>query len=251
MPTETSARVQAQQQDTPDEDQYQAFCAALGASARGRAFLAEYARRNRNADTGPLLTAIERMQSSLAVDTAAPGEALIKQKLRALLDDIDAAQGELEANIHAFRSAKLAELVALVGRRIADIMTPAKMTPAPQENIQEKIQEEQIAVPAPREEPAQEPRAHLAVVPVPDQPELPIPAPASAQLPSIALVRTDAVMAEVAFVDASPVPAENANPTSIAQAATPKPALPAKTPPADPFASIMALSEEERLALFT
>jgi len=248
MPTETSARVQAQQQDTPDEDQYQAFCAALGASARGRAFLAEFARRNRNSDTGPLLTAIERMQSSLAVDTAAPGEALIKQKLRALLDDIDAAQGEIEANIHAFRSAKLAELVALVGRRIADIMTPPKMATAAQETIQEKNQEE-TAVPARREEPAEEPRSHLAVVPVPDQPELPIPAPAPAQQPSIALVRTDAVMAEDASVDASP--AQNANPTSIAQAVTPKPALPAKTPHAGPFASIMALSEEERLALFT
>jgi hypothetical protein len=230
MPTETSARVQAQQQDTHDEDQYQAFCAALGASARGRAFLAEYARRNRNADTGPLLTAIERMQSSLAVDTAAPGEALIKLQLRALLDDIDAAQGELEANIHAIRSAKLTELVALVGRRITDIMTPARMATAPEEKIQEEIPEE-IEVAAPPDERAEEPRAHLAVVPVPDQPELPIPAPASAQQPSIALVRTDEIMAEVAFIDASPEPAE--------------------TPDANPFASIMALSEEERLALFT
>ncbi len=102
-------------------------------------------------------------------------------------------------------------------------------------------------MPVRRDEQAEEPRAHLAVVPAPEQPELPIPAPASAQLPSIALVRTDAVMAEVAFVDASPASTGNTQP----QAATPVPVLPAKTPPADPFASIMALSEEERLALFT
>ena len=41
----------------PSEDDYQAFCAALSESARGRAFLAEYARRNRNADTEVLLAA--------------------------------------------------------------------------------------------------------------------------------------------------------------------------------------------------
>jgi hypothetical protein len=240
MPTETIARVQAQQQDTPDEGEYQTFCAALGASARGRAFLAEFARRNRNSDTGPLLTAIERMQSSLAVDTAAPGEALIKQKLRALLDDIDAAQSELEANIQAIRSKKLAELVALVGRRIADIMAPARMATVPEETPE---------VPARRDETAEEPRAHLAVVPVPEQPELPIPAPAAAQLPPITLVRTDAAMADVGFVDELPAPPESTIPPAVAEAA--EHALSDETPPANPFASIMALSEEERLAMFT
>jgi hypothetical protein len=240
MPTETSARVQAQQQDTPDEREYQTFCAALEASARGRAFLAEFARRNCNSDTGPLLAAVERMRSSLAVDTAEPGEALIKQKLRALLDDIDAAQSELEANIQATRSAKLAELVALVGRRIADIMTPAQVATAP---------EEATEVPAGRDQSAEEPRAHLAVVPVPEQPELPIPAPASAQVPPITLVHTtDAAMAEVGFVNDLPAP-ENTVPPGATEA--PEPALLDDTPPANPFASIMALSDEERLAMFT
>lgn len=240
MPTETSARVQAQQPGTPDEGEYQTFCAALGASARGRAFLAEFARRNRNSDTGPLLTAIEKMQSSLAIDTAAPGEALIKQKLRALLDEIETAQNELEANIQSIRSTKLAELVALVGRRIADIMAPPRLAAATDETTE---------LPAPRDESAEEPRTHLAVVPVPEQPELPIPAPASAQLPPITLVRTDAAMAAVGFVDDLPALTERTIPPAVTE--TPDPALSDETPPANPFASIMALSEEERLAMFT
>ena len=61
MPTETTARAD-QQSDAPDEGDYQVFCEALSASARGRAFLAEYTRRNRNADTEQLLAAIERLQ---------------------------------------------------------------------------------------------------------------------------------------------------------------------------------------------
>ena len=62
MPTETTARA-GQQSNAPDEGDYQAFCDALSASARGRAFLAEYTRRNRNADTEQLLAAIGRLQS--------------------------------------------------------------------------------------------------------------------------------------------------------------------------------------------
>ena len=41
------------------------------ASARGRAFLAEYARRNRNADTEVLLAAIDRLEAQLRADAAA------------------------------------------------------------------------------------------------------------------------------------------------------------------------------------
>ena len=48
MLAETIARAGALS-DAPDKDDYQAFCQALSASERGR--LAEYARRNRNADT--------------------------------------------------------------------------------------------------------------------------------------------------------------------------------------------------------
>lgn len=238
MPTDT-ARAQQLQPGAPDEADYHAFCAALSESARGRAFLAEYARRNRNADTRPLLTAIERLQISLATDPAAPAEVLVKQKLRALLDDINTAQNEIEASVMAIRTAKLADLIAMVEQRLVEIMTRV-VSPAPREPLP----------PSPPEEPAEEARARLAVVPPPDQPELPIPSPAVPQPPPIALVRTDVIMAEVTFAEPQPAPM---NELEVAPpAAVPVPPAPLKAPmPTDPLAAIKMLSEEERLALFT
>jgi len=239
MPTETTVRAQQLHPGAPDEADYHAFCTALSESARGRAFLAEYARRNRNADTRPLLTAIERMQISLAVDPATPAEVLVKQKLRALLDDITTAQNEIEASLMAIRTAKLADLIALIEQRLVVIMTQPTGNPAPVEPLP----------PAPPEEPAEEARAHLAVVPPSDQPELPIPSPAGAQPPPIALVRTEVTIEEVAF--AAPQPALPVNEPKAAPPAA-VPPVPSKTPvPADPLAEIKMLSEEERLALFT
>ncbi len=125
MPSETTARAQQLHPGAPDEADYHAFCTALSESARGRAFLAEYARRNRNADTRPLLTAIERLQISLAADPATPAEVLVKQKLRVLLDDITTAQNEIEASVMAIRTAKLADLIAMVEQRLVEIMARA------------------------------------------------------------------------------------------------------------------------------
>jgi hypothetical protein len=243
MPTETTARAQPPQPGAPEETDYHAFHTALSASERGRAFLAEYARRNSHADTKPLLSALERLQTSLNADMATPAETRVRQKLRALLDDIATAQNEIEASVMAIRTARLADLLAMVERRIAAIMAPVEPDSAPPKPEQE---------PAPRlfEEPGDETRARLAVVPPSDQPELPIPSPPAALPPPIALVRTDNVMAEVAFAGPQPAAVEDA--TGVTPAADPSPArAAAELPPADPLASIMALSEEERIAMFT
>jgi hypothetical protein len=240
MPTDT-ARAQQLQPGAPDEADYHAFCTALSESARGRAFLAEYARRNRNADTRPLLSAIERLQTSLAADPAAPAEVLVKQKLRALLDDITTAQNEIEASVMAIRTAKLADLIAMVEQRLVEIMAPAMIDPAPRVPLP----------PPPIEEPVEEARARLAVVPPSDQPELPIPSPALAQPPPIALVRTEPIIAEVAFAEPQPAPpVSEPKPTPPAAASAPPVPLQTSTP-ADPLAAIKMLSEEERIALFT
>lgn len=251
MPTETTAQVE-QLPNAPDEGDYQAFCEALSASARGRAFLAEYARRNRNADTEQLLAAIGRLQSLVATPATPETLETIKQELRALHDEIVMAQCELDASILATKAAKLAELMALVERRIANMLE------APGREVDPVIE----APPQPPESPP-EPvedteRAHLTVVPLPEQPELPIPSPAPTQPPSISLVRSETIMAEVAFVEPSPAPRPHPAPEAIntlvsgPTAATAE-AMPAAkaVPPADPLASIKALSEEERLALFT
>ena len=70
MPAETIARPSALS-GAPDEDDYQAFCQTLSASERGRALLAEYARRNRGADTEQLQLAIEQLQSVMVRAVAA------------------------------------------------------------------------------------------------------------------------------------------------------------------------------------
>src|SRR4029077_11032005 len=47
---------------------YDAICAALMDTARGRWFLEEYARRNRSTDTRLLLTAIERIEAVVCAE---------------------------------------------------------------------------------------------------------------------------------------------------------------------------------------
>jgi hypothetical protein len=249
MPTETTARTQPPS-DATDERAYQAFCEALSSSKRGRLFLTEYTRRNRNADTEQLLAAIEKLQSLVGAPALRQPSDSIKQDLRSLLDEIAASQRELEARILVTRAEKLAELIALVERRITSMLERLAAEPAPA--VEASTPPENVT-----SEPVDEPeRAHLMVVPVPEQPELPIPSPASIQPPSISLVHSGAVIAEVAFVGTSPPPSgapetvatrvPDVAPTPPVEA-TPKTAL----PPTDPLASIKALSEDERLALFT
>jgi hypothetical protein len=161
--------------------------------------------------------------------------------LRALLDDIATAQNEIEASVMAIRTAKLADLIARVEHRLVEIMAPTMSNPAPREPLPS----------SPPEEPAEQARARLAVVPPSDQPELPIPSPAVAQPPPIALVRAETVMEEVAFAEPQPALPVN-EPKAAPPAVAPIPPAPLKTPmPTDPPAAIKMLSEEERLALFT
>jgi len=181
MPSETTARA-GPLSDVPTEGDYRAFCEALSASARGRAFLAEYARRNRNADTTQLLTAIDSLQaliSARTTQTSAP----VRDELHALLDEIGTAQRDLEEGVAAIRATKLTELAALVERRISKILASLHGEPA---------QEAPLLSSPVAESPKEFERAHLAVVPLPEQPELPIPSPKASQPPPIALVRSEA-----------------------------------------------------------
>ncbi len=248
MASETIARTE--QSTPPDEGDYQTFCTAVSASARGRAFLAEYTRRNRNADTEVLLTAIDKLQSVVTANARPETSDVIKKELLSLLAEISSAQAELQANILAIKAAKFADLIALVERRITDLVAPAHATPMPQADPTPVI---------PNATADDVGRTHLTIVPLPEQPELPIPSPAATQPPAIALVRNEVIMAEVSFVEPSPVSAapniQRASHTvelPRADLATPEVTSAARSPAtADPLASIMALSEEERLALFT
>src|SRR4030081_1747491 len=50
----------------PSEEDYEAISQAFMETSRGRWFLGEYARRNRNADTRMVLDAVARIEESLA-----------------------------------------------------------------------------------------------------------------------------------------------------------------------------------------
>ena len=172
MAMDAQARTRAPDQPAREDD-YEALLAALSASARGRIFLAEYARRNRNADTERVLTALLRLETLIASEPV-PSPAESEDELR-----------------------------------------------------------------------------HLAVVPPLDEPELPIPSP-TAQRPLIALAQPpDAPLAEQA---ASAIPAVD----WYVEATIDAPQEAAATQPPqvgylrdNALAHLMALSEEERLALFS
>lgn len=302
MATESNALARPPKPGGPGKDDYQLFCTALSSSARGRAFLAEYARRNRHADTKVVLAAFERLEALVARHTAEPAADRIRQELRALLAAIRATRPEIDDSAAAIKAAKLTALIAFVEHRIAAIVEPTREHSA--------LPDELAALFMPSAAVAETARSGLAMVAPPDEPELPIPSPAGTQPPPMTLVhdpekagpglnpggkpvfgqahaptktvRTAAIMPEVTFVGRTPpepmtiekppaAPAVVENPVAaplalialpvlepIANEAIAKeasannvPAPQAAPPPVDPLAGIMALSEDERIALFT
>jgi hypothetical protein len=263
---------------TPSEDDYRALCEALSESGRGRAFLAEHARRSRDADIQALLAAITRLEARLRADASAVQR--LRDDLRMLLIAIRLARPQIDTAGPAAQAVQLAQLLDLLERRIDALADarPAELTPPDDE--------------------AADARASLATVPSPDEPELPIPSPARFEPRPLALVPAaaqpepvaaqaqaptekveSAAPREVAFLETAPpavVATSVAAPPAIvetaisetaivetaivetaiveipaAEIAVAEPAAQPVLPPADPLAALMALSEDERLALFT
>ncbi len=147
------------------EEDYRSFCAAIEASARGRDFLAEYARRNRHADTEMLLAALDRMETLMRADGKSRDR--LRDELRVLLIAIRLARPDIDSASALSKAAKLVNLLDLMERRIDAMVENNEILPEPQ---------------APELIPLM-----LAVVPRPDEPELPIPSPV--QPPAIVLVQ--------------------------------------------------------------
>ena len=73
-------------------DDYETLMAALSASARGRAFLAEFVRRNRQADTEAILAALRKLEQRLTVQELAPTPRPSAEPARAHLALVHPAQ---------------------------------------------------------------------------------------------------------------------------------------------------------------
>jgi len=153
---------------TVREEDYRTFCAALESTQRGRDFLVEYARRNRNADTELLLDSLDRIETMMRAEGAARDR--LQDELRVLLIAIRLARPDINSATALTKAARLVDLLDMMERRI-DAMVENKDLPP--------ITEEPLPA-----------LAALSVVPRPDEPELPIPSFASTlPPPPIALVQ--------------------------------------------------------------
>ena len=117
------------------ETDYEAIEVAVMETARGRWFLAEYAQRNRNADTRLVLEAIQRLQRSvLGAETAivaAPDMPAIRSELNEVERAIDRTQREL-AEIDSARlrdgnlGTELEDIVAVSAQAITEVLSDAE-----------------------------------------------------------------------------------------------------------------------------
>src|SRR5499433_67474 len=84
----------------PNEEDYVAIHAAFMETSRGRWFLGEYAKRNRNADTRMVLDAVERIEQGLAAQKEAAAEAELAGALAAIRKAVTDAQASANAGLN-------------------------------------------------------------------------------------------------------------------------------------------------------
>lgn len=83
----------------PSEEDYAAIHEAFMETSRGRWFLGEYAKRNRNADTRLVLDAVARIEESLAAQKQAAAEADLAEALAAIRNAVTEAQAAANAGL--------------------------------------------------------------------------------------------------------------------------------------------------------
>ncbi|MGD9922645.1 MAG: hypothetical protein AB7V13_14575 [Pseudorhodoplanes sp.] len=114
--------------DSPQGDSnYDSILAALTATARGRAFLQEFALRNRAAETAALLSAIRRIEDLLIARSLEPGEAAVAGPLAAAASQI-AGASKIEAPPAADESGGAVQHARRSGSRF-DNRTPDEASP--------------------------------------------------------------------------------------------------------------------------
>jgi hypothetical protein len=104
----------------PSEEDYEAIREAFMETARGRWFLDEYARRNRNADTRMVLDAVARIEQTIAAQKQPPPPVVVDRLPAALISIRGAVEKAQEAASAAFDALQFAENLAPIrkGARI-------------------------------------------------------------------------------------------------------------------------------------
>lgn len=113
LPSEPNVRAAA-----PGDAEYEAMLGAFHETARGRWFLGEYARRNRNADTHMVLTAVERIEATFTAQKQAMAPAAVTS---AVVDAVLSTQAAVERIIAKPDTQETLDLIAQSARAIRDI----------------------------------------------------------------------------------------------------------------------------------
>src|SRR5436309_9249546 len=83
----------------PGEADYDAIREAFMETSRGRWFLSEYAKRNRNADTRMVLDAVARIEDNLAAQKGAAPEHRLAEALAAIREAVEQARAAASASL--------------------------------------------------------------------------------------------------------------------------------------------------------
>jgi len=104
----------------PSEEDYEAIREAFMETARGRWFLDEYAKRNRNSDTRMVLDAVARIEQTMAAQKQPPPPVVVDRLPQALVSIRSAVEKAQEAGFAAFTRLGLEENLAPIrkGSRI-------------------------------------------------------------------------------------------------------------------------------------
>ena len=104
----------------PSEEDYEAIREAFVETARGRWFLDEYAKRNRNSDTRMVLDAVARIEQTIAAQKQPPPPLVVDRLPQALISIRGAVERAQETGFAAFTGLRLEENLAPIrkGSRI-------------------------------------------------------------------------------------------------------------------------------------
>jgi hypothetical protein len=86
----------------PSEEDYDAISQAFMETSRGRWFLGEYAKRNRNADTRMVLDAVARIEETLAAPKQPPADNLLPRVLASIRAAVEEAQAAAGSAVESF-----------------------------------------------------------------------------------------------------------------------------------------------------
>jgi len=255
------------------ESEFAAIESAMLETPRGRTFLAEYARRNRQADTALILAAIDRLQGALVGAQMAQSVDRLEPDLVDLAERHDAAA---PPQAHDTLASPVApELPAPAAPKV-EMPTPSKPSPAQAEplSVESPVPPPPVRVQLPS--PPQEQPTAAATAAEPPRPggEIAVPAvprpaadAATASAPAMTAPppRASPRPGDEIALPAAPQPAADAASAPVAATAPPPASPPPMTwvppvasappeppkPASDSFGAITALSTEEKIALFT